>query len=338
VKFATLVNGTRDGKVVIVSRDAQRCRPIERLALTLQQVLDAWADLEPRLQAIYADMNRHESAQDSRFNLKHTLAPLPRAYHWVDGSAYVPHIELVRRARGADMPLEFWTDPIVYQGGSDDLLGPFADVSFGSTDQGIDFEAELGVIVTDVPPGTRAAEAAPHIKLLTLINDWSLRALIPRELGKGFGFYQSKPATGFAGIVVTPDELGAAWDGCKAIGPVGIWRNGEWFGCPIAGTDMMFDFPSLIEHAARTRRLGAGTIVGAGTICNRDESRGCACIAERRAREIIRTGAAVTPYFDFGESVRIEMCDVEGRSIFGPIAQRVVRWNRPKADTSGECV
>jgi len=324
MKFATIPDGTRDGRVVMVSRDTRRSRPLDPLAHTLQQVLDDWRHLEARLQAIYADFDEHESSADSSFDPRATLAPLPRAFHWVDGSAYVPHIELVRRARGAAMPPEFWTEPIVYQGGSDDLIGPFADVPFVSVEHGIDFEAELGVIVTDVPLGTSAASAGDNIKLLTLLNDWSLRALIPQELAKGFGFYQSKPATGFGGIVVTPDELGSAWDGKRATGAVEIHRSGIPFGCPMAGIDMTFDFTTLIAHVARTRRLGAGTIVGAGTITNRDETRGSACIAERRAREIISLGSATTPYLGFGETVRIEMFDAQRRSIFGPIEQRVI--------------
>jgi fumarylacetoacetate (FAA) hydrolase len=330
MKLASLPSSTRDGCLVVVSRDLRRMRH-QNIAATLQQAIDAWAEVEPQLQTVYADLNGSPVAADPPFELSQVLAPLPRAYHWVDGSAYVAHIELVRRARGADMPPSFWTEPIIYQGGSDDLLGPFVDVPFLSVDHGIDCEAELGVIVTDVEMGTDAETARSHIKLLTLINDWSLRNLIPAELAKGFGFYQSKPATGFAGVVVTPDELDRNWDGARAHGPVTVYRDAELIGDPIAGTDMTFDFPTLIAYAARTRRLAAGTIVGAGTICNRDESRGSACIAERRAREMIRDGAAHTPYFKFGERVRIEMRDAQGNSIFGAIDQRVTQARRTGA-------
>lgn len=328
MKLATLADGTRDGQLIIVSRDLLWTRP-GRIARTMQQAIDNWSDVEAELQAAYADLSRGPSSSDMPLDLSKVSAPLPRAYHWVDGSAYVAHIELVRRARGADMPPEFWSEPIVYQGGSDDLLAPLADAPFGSTEYGIDCEAELGVIVTDVPAGADEEIARRSIKLLTLINDWSLRNLIPGELAKGFGFYQSKPATGFAGVVVTPDELGAGWDGRRAFGPVRVQRGTELLGTPVAGVDMTFDFPALIVHAARTRRLGAGTIVGAGTICNRDESRGSACIVERRARELLRTGEPRTPYLQFGEIVRIEMWDERAGSVFGPIAQRVTPLASP---------
>jgi fumarylacetoacetate (FAA) hydrolase len=252
------------------------------------------------------------------------LAPLPRAYHWVDGSAYVNHVELVRKARGAEMPPSFWTDPLVYQGGSDDFLPPTADVPVPSEAFGIDFEAEVAVITGDVPMGTTAAQAGGLIRLVMLVNDWSLRNLIPGELAKGFGFYQSKPATSFSPVAVTPDELGDAWDGGKVGLALVSHVNGILFGRPEAGVDMTFDFRRLIEHVTHTRRLGAGAIVGSGTVSNYDRSLGSACIAERRMLEQIEIGRPTTPFLSFGDRVRIEMFDRSGASVFGAIDQRVV--------------
>jgi fumarylacetoacetate (FAA) hydrolase len=242
----------------------------------------------------------------------------------VDGSAYVNHVELVRKARGAEMPPSFWTDPLVYQGGSDDFLAPTADVAVPSEEFGIDLEAEVAVVTDDVPMGVTAAEARRHIQLVMLVNDWSLRNLIPAELAKGFGFYQSKPATAFSPVAVTPDELGDDWDGGKVLLPLVSHVNGELLGRPDAGVDMTFDFPRLIEHVARTRRLGAGAIVGSGTVSNYDRSRGSSCLAERRMLEQLEQGRATTPFLRFGDRVRIEMFDRSGRSIFGAIDQRVV--------------
>jgi fumarylacetoacetate (FAA) hydrolase len=252
------------------------------------------------------------------------LAPLPRAHHWVDGSAYVNHVELVRKARGAIMPPSFWTDPLVYQGGSDDFIPPTGDAAFPGEEAGIDFEAEVAVVTDDVPMGTSAEQARSHIKLVMLVNDWSLRNLIPVELAKGFGFYQSKPATSFSPVAVTPDELGDAWDGGKALLPLVSHVNGELFGRPDAGVDMTFDFPRLIEHVTRTRRLGAGAIVGSGTVSNYDRSLGSSCVAERRMLEQLEQGKPVTPFLRFGDRVRIEMLGRDGASIFGAIDQRVV--------------
>jgi fumarylacetoacetate (FAA) hydrolase len=258
------------------------------------------------------------------FQATQVLAPLPRSHHWVDGSAYVNHVELVRKARGAEMPPSFWTDPLVYQGGSDDFLSPTADVPVPSEDYGIDLEGEVAVVTDDVPMGTTAADARGHIKLVMLVNDWSLRNLIPAELAKGFGFYQSKPATSFSPVAVTTDELGEAWDGGKVLLPLVSHVNGERLGHPEAGVDMTFDFPRLIEHVTRTRQLGAGAIVGSGTVSNYDRSRGSSCLAERRMLEQIEHGRAITPFLRFGDRVRVEMFDREGRSIFGAIDQRVV--------------
>jgi fumarylacetoacetate (FAA) hydrolase len=252
-------------------------------------------------------------------------APLPRAYHWVDGSAYVNHVELVRKARGAEMPASFWTDPLVYQGGSDDLLGARDDVPFGDAGWGIDLEAEVAVITGDVPMGTAVAEAGAHIKLIALVNDWSLRGLIPGELAKGFGFYQSKPATSFSPVAVTPDELGEAWRECKVHLPLLSRINGREFGRPDAGTDMTFSFAQLIAHVTKTRRLGAGAIVGSGTVSNYDRSLGASCLAEKRTLEQLEHGAPRTPFLQFGDRVSIEMLDAAGRSIFGALDNQVVK-------------
>jgi len=262
------------------------------------------------------------------FDATKCAAPLPRAYHWVDGSAYVNHVELVRKARGAEMPATFWTDPLVYQGGSDDLLGPHDDAPFADESWGIDFEAEVAVITDDVPMGTDPARAAGHIKLITLVNDWSLRNLIPGELAKGFGFYQSKPSTAFAPVVVTPDELGDAWSDCKVHLPLSSRINGRVFGQPEAGIDMTFSFAQLIAHVTKTRRLGAGAIVGSGTVSNYDRSRGSSCLAEVRMLEQIDHGQADTPFLKFGDRVEIEMHARDGTNIFGTLDNRVVQLTR----------
>jgi fumarylacetoacetate (FAA) hydrolase len=324
MKFASLANGTRDGQLLIVSRDLSRAVAVPHLAPTLQAALDDWAALQPRLEEAAA---AHESGSvpgSFPFDSRRVLAPLPRAYHWVDGSAYVNHVELVRKARGAEMPPSFWTDPLVYQGGSDDFLPPTADVPVPSEEFGIDLEAEVAVVTGDVPMGTTAGRAGAHIRLLLLVNDWSLRNLIPAELAKGFGFYQSKPATSFSPVAVTPDELGGHWDGGKVNLPLVSHVNGQLLGRPEAGVDMTFTFPQLIEHVARTRRLGAGTIIGSGTVSNYDRSRGSSCLAERRMLEQIEHGRPSTPFLAFGDRVRVEMLDRDGASIFGAIDQKVV--------------
>jgi fumarylacetoacetate (FAA) hydrolase len=329
MKLASLANGTRDGQLLIVSRDLSRAVAVPHLAPTLQAALDDWPALQPRLEEVAA---AHESGSvpgSFAFDSRRVLAPLPRAYHWVDGSAYVNHVELVRKARGAEMPPSFWTDPLVYQGGSDDFLPPTADVPVPSEEFGIDLEAEVAVVTGDVPMGTTAGRAGAHIRLLLLVNDWSLRNLIPAELAKGFGFYQSKPATSFSPVAVTPDELGGHWDGGKVNLPLVSHVNGQLLGRPEAGVDMTFTFPQLIEHVARTRRLGAGTIIGSGTVSNYDRSRGSSCLAERRMLEQIEHGRPSTPFLAFGDRVRVEMLDRDGASIFGAIDQRVVRMHPP---------
>lgn len=324
MKLASLRNGTRDGQLLVVSRDLARAVPVPHVAATLQAALDDWARCLPRLEQVALDLEDGRAPGSFPFQPTQVLSPLPRAHHWVDGSAYVNHVELVRKARGAEMPPSFWTDPLVYQGGSDDFLAPTDDAPVPSEEFGIDLEAEVAVVTDDVPMGVTAAAARDRIRLVMLVNDWSLRNLIPAELAKGFGFYQSKPATAFSPVAVTPDELGDAWDGAKLSLPLVSHVNGALLGRPEAGVDMTFDFPRLIEHVARTRRLGAGAIVGSGTVSNYDRSRGSSCLAERRMLEQIEHGRATTPFLRFGDRVRIEMFDRDGRSIFGAIDQRVV--------------
>ena len=325
MKLASLNDGSRDGRLLVVSRDLTRAVPVPQVAPTLQAALDAWSQLEPGLVEAADELEAGRARGSFPFRASAVLAPLPRAYHWVDGSAYVNHVELVRKARGAEMPPGFWTDPLVYQGGSDDFLAPVADVPVPSEELGIDLEAEVAVVTDDVAMGTTAETARAHIRLVMLVNDWSLRDLIPHELAKGFGFYQSKPATAFSPVAVTPDELGTDWDGGKVTLPLVSHVNGQLLGSPEAGVDMTFDFPRLIEHVTRTRRLRAGSIVGSGTVSNYDRSRGSACIAERRMLELLEGGRTVTPFLRFGDSVRVEMFDRAGRSIFGAIDQRVVQ-------------
>jgi fumarylacetoacetate (FAA) hydrolase len=324
MKLATMTDGSRDGRLAVVNRDLQRAAFASSVAPTMQAALDDWARAGPALAALSRELDAGR-ADYFAFDPARALAPLPRAYHWVDGSAYVNHVELVRRARGATMPESFWTDPLVYQGGSDDLLPPAGDAAFADEDWGIDMEGEVAVITDDVPMGTDARAARAHIILLMLVNDWSLRNLIPAELAKGFGFYQSKPATAFSPVAVTPDELGKAWDGAKVHLPLVVRLNDAPFGRPNAGEDMTFDFGQLIAHAAKTRKLGAGAIVGSGTVSNRDRSLGSSCLAERRMLETIEQGRPVTPFLSFGDRVRIEMFDAGGQSIFGAIDQRVVK-------------
>ena len=324
MKLATLADGSRDGRLAVVSRDLSQAAFATGIAKTLQSALDDWKRAAPALEKL-AQSLASGSAESFAFDAERALAPLPRAHHWVDGSAYVNHVELVRKARGATLPDSFWTDPLVYQGGSDDLLPSTGDAPFASEDAGIDLEGEVAVITDDVPMGTDATAARAHIKLLMLVNDWSLRNLIPAELAKGFGFYQSKPATAFSPVAVTPDELGKSWDGGKVHLPLVVHLNDGLLGRPNAGVDMTFDFGQLIAHAAKTRRLGAGAIVGSGTVSNKDRSLGSTCLAERRMLETLEQGRPVTPFLSFGDRVRIEMFDAGGHSIFGAIDQRVVK-------------
>jgi len=302
---------------------------VPEVAATLQSALDRWPRAEPALREISARLREGGVANVEPFDPALAAAPLPRAYQWLDGSAYLYHAELVRRARKAEMPASLYSDPLMYQGASDSFIGPADDILAGDEAWGIDFESEVAVVLDDVPMGISAAQAASHIKLVMLVNDVSLRNLIPTELAKGFGFLHGKPATAFSPVAVTPDELGAAWDGRTVHLPLLSHVNGSLFGEPNAGRDMNFDFPALIAHAARTRELEAGTILGSGTVSNRAPGVGSSCIAERRMIETIETGAPVTPFLKFGDRVRIEMRDDQGRSIFGVIDQQVVRYRSP---------
>lgn len=326
MKLATLKEGGRDGTLVVVSRDLTRCQRVPAIARTLQAALDDWATAAPQLAEVAAALENGAARHAEPFDAARCHSPLPRAYQWADGSAYVNHVELVRKARGATMPPEFWTDPLMYQGGSDSFVGPRDPIWAADEAWGIDFEAEVAVVTGDVRMGAAPADCRHAIRLLMLVNDVSLRNLIPAELAKGFGFLQSKPATAFSPVAVTPDELGAAWDGGRLHRPLLVQLDGEPFGRPDAGVDMTFDFPQLIAHVAKTRELEAGSIVGSGTVSNVDRSTGSGCLAERRCLETIAEGQPRTPYMRFGDVVRIEMLDAEGRSIFGAIEQRVERY------------
>jgi fumarylacetoacetate (FAA) hydrolase len=337
MKLASLKGG-RDGRLVVVSKDLTRCIDVAAVAPTMQAALDDWDRLSPALTAIAAGLERGEGDAQP-FDPAQCAAPLPRAYQWLDGSAYVNHVALVRKARGADIPASFWTDPLMYQGGSDIMLGAYDPVPLADEAWGIDLEAEVVVILGDVPMGANRDEAARAIRLIMLVNDVSLRNLIAPELAKGFGFVQSKAASAFTPVAVTPDELGEAFDGAKVNLPLLSFINGKPFGRPVAGNDMTFDFPTLIAHAAKTRALSAGTILGAGTVSNRDPDGGpgrpievgglgYSCIAELRTVETLQQGKPVTPFLKFGDRVHIEMHDEHGRSIFGAIDQDVVRYTR----------
>ena len=327
MKLATLKTAGRDGRLIVVSRDLELAVTASEIAPTLQSALDDWEHKLPKLAQLSAALNQRRAADAFAFDPKRCASPLPRAYQFADGSAYVNHVELVRKARGAEMPASFWTDPLMYQGGSDSFIGPCDPIYAETEDWGIDLEGEVAVVTGDVPMRTSADQAAARIRLVMLVNDVSLRNLIPAELSKGFGFFQSKPASSFSPVAVTPDELGEQWDGGKLRLPLTVHVNGNLFGKPNAGDDMTFDFPQLIAHAARTRDLEAGTIVGSGTVSNVDRSRGSACIAEKRMLEKIETGKAVTPFLRFGDRVRIEMFDADGNTIFGAIDQEVLRYS-----------
>lgn len=330
MKLGTLKKGGRDGTLVVVSRDLTQMASALDVAPTLQAALDDWDAVAPRLKQIYDALNTGKADWATVFDETAMHSPLPRAYQWADGSAYVRHVELVRKARGAEMPESFWTDPLMYQGGSDCFIGPREDILAGSEDWGIDFEAEVAVITGDVPMGIAAEDALSYIRLVMLVNDVSLRNLIPAELAKGFGFFQSKPASAFSPVAVTPDELGTAWAGGKVHLPLHSTLNGEWFGHPNAGVDMTFHFGQLIAHVAKTRFLGAGSIIGSGTVSNADASTGSSCLAEKRMIETIEQGQPVTPFMRFGDTIRIEMKDEQDNSIFGAIDQTVVRYEGAK--------
>ncbi|WP_447835414.1 fumarylacetoacetate hydrolase family protein [Aeromonas salmonicida] len=325
MKLATLNNGKRDGALVVVSRDLSRAVRVPSIAPTLQSALDEWAQTAPRLATVYQTLNDGTCADAFPFDESECLSPLPRAYQWADGSAYVNHVELVRKARGAEMPESFWHDPLIYQGGSDCFLAPRGPIVMGSEAWGIDFESEVAIITDDVPMGTSPQAAAAHVKLLMLVNDVSLRNLIPGELAKGFGFFQSKPSSAFSPVAITPDELGCDWQEGKVHLPLETHLNGALFGAPNAGVDMTFNFFELIAHAAKTRPLGAGCIIGSGTVSNYDRSAGSSCLAERRMLEIIESGQATTPFLCFGDTVSIAMQDRNGMSLFGTILQKVTQ-------------
>jgi fumarylacetoacetate (FAA) hydrolase len=326
MKLASLKAGGRDGTLVVVSRDLTRAVAVPHIARTLQSAIEHWEVLAPELRAVSDRINEGALKDEFAFDPAKAASPLPRAFQWVDGSAYVVHVELVRKARGVELPANFWTDPLMYQGGSDSFVGPRDDIEAISEDWGIDFEAEVCVIVDDVKMGTTPEQARKHIKLVMLANDVSARLLIPNELNKGFGFLHGKPATAFSPVAVTPDEFGEAWDGTRVKLPLVSTYNGTLFGRPEAGVDMTFDFPTLIAHAAATRHLEAGTIVGSGTVANKDRSVGSSCLAERRMIETIEQGKPVTPFMKFGDRIRIEMVDRAGKSILGAIDQKVVKY------------
>lgn len=326
MKLATLKNSTRDGQLVVVNRDLTQAIPVSDIAPTLQFALDDWQNVSPKLIEVYDALNAGSLEGAIEFDQTQCESPLPRAYQWADGSAYVNHVELVRKARNAEMPETFWTDPLMYQGGSDSFIGPRDDIPMASEDWGIDFESEVAVITGDVAMGASASDAEQAIKLVMIVNDVSLRNLIPGELAKGFGFFQSKPSSAFSPVAVTPDELGDAWNGKKLHLPLVTHLNNELFGRPDCGVDMTFDFPTIVAHAAKTRPLAAGAIIGSGTISNYDRSAGSSCLAEKRMLEIIADGKPTTPFMKFGDQVSIEMFDSNGESIFGKIDQTVVKY------------
>jgi len=338
MKLATLKNGARDGRLVVVSRDLTHCADASHIAPTLQAALDDWKKYSVDL-TNFAESLEHGSVQTERFREHEAMSPLPRAYQWADGSAYVNHVELVRKARKAEMPETFWTDPLMYQGGSDSFLGPRDPIVMADEAYGIDMEGEIAVIVDDVPMAASLEICAKAICLVMLVNDVSLRNLIPAELAKGFGFFQSKPSSAFSPVAVTPDELGDAWDGGRLHLPLNIDLNGRPFGRADAGIDMTFDFPAIIAHAAKTRPLCVGAIIGSGTVSNKDKSGGAgkpvsegglgySCIAEIRMIETIASGKPTTPFMHFGDTVRIEMKDKAGHSIFGAIEQTVQQMKK----------
>ena len=325
MKLGSLKEGGRDGTLIVVSRNLQRAVRAGPIAPTLQRALEDWSNAAPRLNALAQALN--EDRADGAFDLDDAVlaAPLPRAYEFVDGSAYLPHVERVRRARGAEVPASFYTDPLMYQATSAGFYGPRDPILAASEDSGIDLEAEVVIVTDDVPMGVSSATAAQHIQLIGLVNDVSLRNLIPGELAKGFGFLQSKPRSALSPVLVTPDELGLAWQGSKLNLPMRTWINGCWFGAAECGVDMQFSFADLVAHAAKTRPLTAGTIVGSGTIANEDTSKGASCLAEQRTVETLRDGKPATPFLKFGDSVRIEITDAGGKSIFGAIEQVVTQ-------------
>jgi len=321
MKLASLKSG-RDGRLVVVNKTMNRYVSVTEIAPTLQNALDNWSTCGPSLRKISQALEENQIESET-FDPSFCASPLPRAFHWVDGSAYVNHVELVRKARNAEIPDSFWSDPLVYQGGSDTFLAPQEDIKIADEAWGIDFEAEVAVIVDDVPMGVSEEDAAQHIQLLMLVNDVSLRNLIPGELSKSFGFYQSKPSSSFSPVAVTPDDLGEAWSDGKLHLPLRVTLNEKLIGEPNAGIDMTFNFPRLIAHVAKSRALCAGTIIGSGTVSNVDRSSGSCCLAEVRMLEIIADGKPKTEFMKYGDCVSIEMLDSKGQSVFGEIKQQV---------------
>jgi fumarylacetoacetate (FAA) hydrolase len=324
MKLASYKQG-RDGRLMVVNNDLTKATPADKIAPTLQDALERWPECHLALEQLGKDLDTGKAAPQP-FDPAQCASPLPRAYQWLDGSAYVNHVELVRKARGAEMPPSFWTDPLMYQGGSDSFLGPTDDIVFAQDDWGIDFEGEVAVITDDVPMGTTAEDAGAHIKLVMLVNDVTLRYIAQPELAKGFGFLQSKPSSAFSPVAVSPQTLGNAWKDNKLHLPLYSYWNGEKFGAPDAGVDMVFDFAQLIAHAAKTRPLCAGSIIGSGTVSNIDRSRGHSCIVEKRMLEKVEHGESKTPFMAFGDTVKIEMLDRNGKSIFGAIEQKVAKY------------
>jgi fumarylacetoacetate (FAA) hydrolase len=326
MKLASLKTGSRDGALIVVSRDLQTAVLANDISPSLREALENWDAVAPRLQDLSDRVNAGQASGAFEFDSHQVESPLPRAFQWCDGSAYLHHAELVRKARNAEMPEQLYTDPMLYQGGSDAFIGPCDPILVADEKWGIDLEAEVAIMTDDVPMGVSVEEAAKHIKLIMILNDVSLRNVMPSELAKGFGFFVSKPSTAFSPVAITRDELGAAWDGGKVCLPLVSHVNNELLGRPNAGVDCYFDFPRLISHAATSRELRAGTIIGSGTVSNRDTSVGSACLQERRMLEKLTSGEMKTPLLHFGDTVRVEMFDAEGRSVFGAIDQQVVQY------------
>ena len=321
MKLATLKNGTRDGALIVVSTDGSRFLPAKEVAPSLQSALDDWSRCEPLLQKLNSTVN---GGAGEKLETSKLASPLPRAYEWIDGSAYINHIVLVRKARNAEPPKTLRTDPLIYQGGSGVFLGPTDDIPLGDAAWGLDFESEVCVVLGDVPMGTTKEQAGKYIRLVMIANDVSLRGLIPAELEKGFGFFQSKPATAFSPFAVTPDELGSAWKEGRLHLPLKTEYKGQLYGDPNAGAEMFFSFHELIAHICKTRSYTAGTILGSGTVSNEDRTRGSSCLAEKRMIEQIDQGKITTPFMAVGDTVKIEMLNEQGKSIFGAIQQKVV--------------
>jgi fumarylacetoacetate (FAA) hydrolase len=326
MKLATIENKTRDGQLVIVNKQLTTLVPVPEIAGTLQQALDHWDEVAGKLKEVYNSLNAGLLKNTLDFQSVRFMAPIPRAFHWADGSAYVTHVELVRKARNAELPASFWTEPLMYMGASDAFIGPNDDIEIENEDWGIDFESEVAVITDDVPAGTNALQALNHIKLITIVNDVTLRNLVPGELAKQFGFYQSKPWTSFSPVAVTPDELGHAWKEGKLHLPLISILNGKVVGSPNAGVDMTFNFGELIAHACKTRSLVTGTVIGSGTVANQGSPNGSSCLAEIRCLEMIHDGKATTPFMSFGDRIEIEVKDSNGYSIFGKINQVVKQY------------